>query len=382
MPITLVSTYIRAASGNGVKFWAEIHDLRSKNMSMSQIARELGISRNTVRTALSADVEPRYTRAPRGSIVDAAEPQIRDLLALTPDLPATRIAEKIGWTHSIRILSGKVAQLRPEYLGDGAPTASARTTAHVGLWLPSTQVPVGSDQIRTRTQLPVLMIMLDRSTLLRAQLLPTQRAEDLFAGAYELLTALGAVPSVLIWSAHAAVATGSAENQQLTDLATRFAGATGTQIVAAHRTHAEHRLAVTRTREQLHRMFLPGRRFLSPEDFNDQLNSWLRMFNAQPRSQLGGDTPASAATTEMADMAALPIEPVDLDWHLETRVGRPSVITFDGNRYGVPHELRGRDVTVVADLRRVRVFDGARRVAEHQRSWARDQLVELDDHSD
>jgi hypothetical protein len=28
-------------------------------------------------------------------------------------MPATVIAERIGWAHSIRVLSGRVAELRP-----------------------------------------------------------------------------------------------------------------------------------------------------------------------------------------------------------------------------------------------------------------------------
>jgi hypothetical protein len=46
-----------------------------------------------------------YVRRRAGSIVDAVEPQIRQLLAVWPDMPATVIAERIGWTRSLTVLN-------------------------------------------------------------------------------------------------------------------------------------------------------------------------------------------------------------------------------------------------------------------------------------
>jgi hypothetical protein len=53
-------------------------------LSIRAIARVRGVSRNTVRNALKAGGPPRYQRRPAGSIVDAAEPQIRELLQAYP----------------------------------------------------------------------------------------------------------------------------------------------------------------------------------------------------------------------------------------------------------------------------------------------------------
>jgi hypothetical protein len=76
-------------------------------VSISQIARVLGVSRNTVRSALTSTSPPKYQREPAGSAVDAVEAQIRELLRAFPTMPATVIAERIGWTRSIRTLSGR-----------------------------------------------------------------------------------------------------------------------------------------------------------------------------------------------------------------------------------------------------------------------------------
>ena len=80
----------------------------------------MGVSRNTVRTAIASDAAPRYEREPVGSIVDAVEAQIREQLQLDARMPATVIAERIGWTRGITVLKDRVAELRP---GCGAPRA-------------------------------------------------------------------------------------------------------------------------------------------------------------------------------------------------------------------------------------------------------------------
>jgi transposase len=89
--------------------WAEIRRLhRSEGLPIKMIARVVGVSKNTVRAALRSDGPPRYERAPAGSIVDVVEPRIRELLRAYPTLPATVIAERIGWTRSLTVLKDRV----------------------------------------------------------------------------------------------------------------------------------------------------------------------------------------------------------------------------------------------------------------------------------
>jgi transposase len=78
--------------------------------------RTLGISRNTVRAALASDSPPKYERKPAGSAVDAFEPRIRELLQAYPTMPATVIAERVGWDRGITVLKDRVRELRPAYL--------------------------------------------------------------------------------------------------------------------------------------------------------------------------------------------------------------------------------------------------------------------------
>ena len=111
-----------------VEDWAEIRRLRrAEGMPIAAIARMLGVSRNTVSSALASDGPPGYERPAKGSVADAFEPRIRELLRAFPSMPATVIAQRVGWPYSIRTLSGRVAELRPLYL----PPDPARRTVYL-----------------------------------------------------------------------------------------------------------------------------------------------------------------------------------------------------------------------------------------------------------
>src|SRR6201987_6513437 len=131
-------------------------------MPIKVIARAMGISRNTVRAAIASDRPPKYERKPGGSIVDAAEPRIRELLKGYPTMPATVIADRIGWDRSVRVLRDRVAELRPAYL---PPDPASRTAYAAGeiaqcdLWFPPIMLPVGLGQIRKPALLPVLTMI-------------------------------------------------------------------------------------------------------------------------------------------------------------------------------------------------------------------------------
>ncbi len=180
-----------------VEDWAEIRRLhRAEGIPIKQIARVLGVSRNTVRAALRRAEPPRYERVGQASIVDEVEPRIRELLQAFPTMPATVIAERIGWTRSMTVLKKRVAELRPVYL----PPDPASRTAYVAgeiaqfdLWFPPITLPVGCGQTRPATQLPVLTMVCGYSRWAAAVLIPSRAAEDLLAGWWQLLAGLRAV---------------------------------------------------------------------------------------------------------------------------------------------------------------------------------------------
>jgi len=212
-----------------VEDWAEIRRLhRAEHMPIKAVARVMGCSKNTVKRALAADGPPRYQRTPRGSIVDGVEPRIRELLAAWPTMPATVIAERIGWRHSLTVLKDRVRELRPVYLPPDPASRTAYAAGEVAqcdLWFPAITLPVGSARPARRPS--VLVLVTGYARWLAARLIPSRTAEDLFAGCWQLIAGLGAVPRWLVWDGEGAVGQRRRRQTILTEAAHGFRGVLG-----------------------------------------------------------------------------------------------------------------------------------------------------------
>ncbi len=358
--------------------WAEIRRLhRAEGLSIRAIARVRGVSRNTVRNALKAERPPRYQRRPAGSIVDAAEPRIRELLAAYPQLPSTVIAERIGWQNSIRVLSGRVAELRPLYL---PPDPAGRTVYLAGeiaqhdFWFPPIELPVGFGQARTAKQLPVLTMITGYARHVDGLLIPSRTAGDLFAGWWRLLERLAAVPRTLVWDGEGAVGKYRPGRPALTADTQAFRGVLGARVVICKPGDPEAKGLLERVHGYLETSFLPGRSFTGPADFNIQLGEFFAQANRRWRRAMGC-APADRITADKQAMLPLPPVAPATGWRASLRLPRDYYIRLDSNDYSVDPAVIGRRIEVVAGLERVRVFCGGRAVADHERIWARHQTL-------
>ncbi|HAP75714.1 MAG TPA: IS21 family transposase, partial [Acidimicrobiaceae bacterium] len=81
--------------------WALIRRLSAEGVPKAQIAQRLGISRTTVVRAVMSSAPPRYERAPVVTSFAPFEARVRELLAEFPEMPATVLAERVGWSGSI-----------------------------------------------------------------------------------------------------------------------------------------------------------------------------------------------------------------------------------------------------------------------------------------
>ena len=366
-----------------VEDWAEIRRLRrAEGLPIKMIARTLGVSRNTVRAALASDGPPGYVRRPSGSLADEVEPRIRELLRVYPTIPATVIAERVGWQHSIRTLSSRVAELRPVYL---PPDPASRTSYEAGeiaqcdLWFPDIELPVGFGQTRGPKLLPVLTMVTGYARWLSALLIPSRSAEDLFAGWWRLIAGLGAVPRLLVWDGEGAIGRYRRGGSELTADCQAFRGTLGTKVIVCKPADPEAKGLVERANGYLETSFLPGRSFTSPADFNVQLGEWLALVNQRPRRALGC-APSDRIEADRLAMLSLPPVAPATGWRSSTRLPRDHYIRLDSNDYSVHPAVIGRRIEVIADLHRVRVLCDGRVVADHERVWAKHQTISDPEH--
>ena len=158
--------------------------------------------------AVGSQTPPRYERSPVPTSFTVFEPRVRSLLEQTPDMPATVLAERVGWTGSIRWFRDNVKRLRPEHRRiDPADrlTWAPGDAAQCDLWFPPRKIPLEDGTARL---LPVLVITAAHSRFVTGRMIPTRKTEDLLLGSWELIQQLGRVPRRLIWDNEAGIGRG------------------------------------------------------------------------------------------------------------------------------------------------------------------------------
>lgn len=183
-----------------MEIWAEVRRLhRVEGVSQRAIARQLGIDRETVATALKRNGPPTYQRVPRGSKVDAFADTIAGLLVKYPALSAVRVFEKIaaeGYSGGLSILRAHLRAVRPR------PVAYQRTEYTPGeigqvdwLELPM-RVP---DPFGEPRRVYALLLTLGYSRYLTASFSFGMALPDLLRCLGEVLAFVGGVPKVLVF---------------------------------------------------------------------------------------------------------------------------------------------------------------------------------------
>lgn len=357
--------------------WAEIRRLhRAEGMSIKAIARKLHLARNTVRSAVRSSQPPRYVRAGTGSIVDAVEPRIRALLKEFPQMPATVIAERIGWDRSMTVLKDRVRVLRPVYAPADPASRTTYEPGEVGqcdLWFPPARIPLGHGQAGMP---PVLVMTSGYSRWRAAVMIPTRTATDLVLGQWAVIRQLGGVPKLLVWDNEGGVGRHRGADPKLTPQFTVLRGLLGTRFYLARPRDPETKGMVERTNGFFETSFLPGRRFTGPADFNAQLTEFLALANARKRRTLQGASAAERIGADRAAMGALPpLDQAVIGWRNSVVLPRDHYVRLDSCDYSVHPGAVGQRVEVSADLQTVRIRRGEMLVGEHERCWARQQTI-------
>jgi transposase len=350
--------------------WALIRRLAGEGVSKAQIAARLGISRTTVVKAVASGAPPKYERRPAPTAFTPFEPLVRHLLEATPDMPATVIAERVGWTGSITWFRDNVRRLRPEHR---PVDPSDRLiwlpgdAAQCDLWFPPRKIPLEDG---SKTLLPVLVITAAYSRFMLGRMIPTRHTEDLLLGMWTLLQELGRVPRRLIWDNESGIGRG----KRHADGVSAFTGTLATTLQRLKPYDPESKGVVERRNGFFETSFMPGRTFTSPGDFNAQFADWLAKANARIVRTVK-TRPVDRLDADKAAMLPLPpVAPV-VGWVNRVRLGRDYYVRVDSSDYSVAPAVIGRFVDVHADLSRVEVRHDGRLVASHDRVWARGMTI-------
>jgi len=351
--------------------WALIRRLAAEGVPKTRIAERLGISRNTVTRAVNSTEPPKYERMPVAETsFTPFEPRVRELLAEFPDMPATVLAERVGWEGSSSWFRENVARLRPEQCrvdpADRLEWAPG-DAAQCDLWFPPEKIPLEDG---TAALLPVLVITAAHSRFMSGEMVPTRQTPDLLLAMWSLIERFGRVPRRLLWDNES----GIGRRNRLAAGVGEFCGILATRVHQLKANDPESKGIVERRNGFFETSFMPGRSFDSPADFNAQFSDWIDGANRRVVRTIKA-RPIDLVDADRAAMLALPPVPPRVGWFNQVRLGRDYYVRVDTNDYSVNPAAIGRQVTVTADLDRVQVRSDGRLVADHARVWARHMTV-------
>lgn len=151
------------------------------------------------------------------------------------------------------------------------------------------------------------------------------------------------------------------------------------QVVVLRPADPESKGIVERHNGYLETSFLPGRRFSSPADFNEQLDEWLVRANRRVHATLRC-RPIDRFEEDKAAMMALPPVLPNTALRLSTRLGRDHWVRVGTCDYSVHPKVIGRMVEVRATPDEVVVTCGTEVVGRHLRSWAKHRTITDPEH--
>ena len=342
------------------------------------IARQLHVHRDTVRRVLAQAGEPAPASPLRPSRIDPYRTFVLATLAKFPTLTAARLFVMVherGYRGSPEHFRHVIAGMRPR------PAAEAFLRLRT---LPGEQGQVdwahfGHLQIgRARRPLMAFVMVLSYSRRIFLRFFLNARMDSFLRGHAEAFMAFGGCTRVLLYdNLKSAVLERVGDAVRFNPVLLNF---------AAHHCFEPRPVAVARGNEKgrverairyVRGSFFAARAFTDLDDLNAQARAWCEGQASDRRwpedSRL---SVRDAFQAERSSLMALPEGEYALGERLAVDVGKTPYVRFDLNDYTVPHTHVRRTLSVLADDRRVRVFDGAQEVASHPRSYDSGKQIE------
>ena len=127
--------------------------------------------------------------------------------------------------------------------------------------------------------------------------------------------------------------------------------------------------------------FFCGRQFKTIDDLNQQLGRWLdEDANRRSWPDDRSRTVFEKWQEEKPRLIPLPGHDFPTDGVHTLRSGKMPFLRFDLNDYSIPYQYVGKPLTALTTEREVRILDGDKELARHQRSYGRHQRITTDDH--
>jgi transposase len=366
-----------------------ILELHRQGVSVSAIARRMGLDRKTVRRYIAQGLEPPAygPRQPRISQLQAFEPYLRQRLAAFPQLTGRRLHRELrdlGYTGGYTILTDLLREVRPvevlpfEVRFETPPGRQAQVDfAHFRT--------VFSDEPSVERIIWLFSMVLGHSRMLWGRFVLHQDLQTLLRCQTAAFEALGGVPEQILYDRMRTVF--NREDPETTHIvynrtllafpssgySNGFAAGTLASLArhyaylpkACKAYRAKTKGKVERPFRYIREDFFLGRNFRNLDDLNTQFHQWLdQVANVRTHAttrrvvaeHFAEERPALQSLTAGTFQAVL---------RLERRITRDGMVSVDGNLYSVPNSTRRRTVEVHSTANEVRILEDGAVIAAH-----------------
>jgi transposase len=361
--------------------FAQIRQLRERGLSARQIARELNLSRRTVRRWLRREQFQPRAKVVRPSKLDAWRAEIVRLLHLHP-YTAQQLFQQLqarGYTGSYTILKRFVRQVRPRpqpaFLTlQFAPGECAQVD-----WGCAGLMPVGA----TRRRVSFFVMVLCYSRRMYVEFTLGERLEHWLACHQNAFAAFSGVPlAVMVDNCKVAVLDHPPGgpptfNPHYLDFARHY----GFEIRACAPKQAHEKGRVENAVGYVKNNLLAGLELVSLPALNTAAQQWL---DTVANVRLHGQThrrPNDLFTEEQPRLRPLHPHPYPAVRVLDLRANSQFRLAVDTNHYSVPARFARHRLSVHVGPERLLIYHEGQLVAEHVRRYDRHQDYEHPDHA-
>ena len=348
-----------------------ILDLHRQGLTVSEIARQSGFDRKTIRRYIERGLEaPSYgPRKPRQTVLDPFTTYLRERVAAFPGLTGARLLRELrerGYVGGYTAVTDFLRDVRPR----ATPGFEVRFETSPGeqgqVDFAQFQV-VFADEPTTPRIVWLFSMVLGYSRLIWARFVLHQDLPTVLRCHVAAFEAIGGAPRELLYDRMrtAVIRDGERDgivyNRALIDLARHY----GFIPRACQPYRAKTKGKVERPFRYIREDFFLARSFRNLADLNDQLRRWLDGV-ANPRLHATTRRVVTEAfAEERPHLRPLPLAPFRSVLRLERRISRDGMVSVGGNAYSVPDATRRRLVEVHTLATEVRIFEGDVLIAAH-----------------
>ncbi len=352
-----------------------------EHWKIGTIAAHMNRHQDAIRRAINADSFCRKGR----SVVRVIDPYL-DFLELTlkayPKLTSTRIYEMLvprGYQGSVSQVRRMVKKMRPESNMEAFMKLKTLPGEEAQVdWANFGEIQIGG----AKRKLSAFVMVLSWSRGIHALFTLDQQQGNFLRGHVESFAYFGGIPRVLLYdNLKSAVLQRSGKAIHFHPRLLEFSGfyRYEPRPVAVARGNEKGR--VERAIRFLRDRFFAARHFRDVDDLNVQFCKWREEWaHARPCPENREMTVAQAFEKERGALMPLPENPFSCETIETRRSTKQPYLKFDLNYYSIPFELLKKPLTILASHDTVRILDEGKEIAQHARSYDKEQYIEIKEH--